>query len=112
VPEAERSASVAKLVAPLDTALPRGDCPVLVRWSGDIGWAWGAGVVLALEEEGRDVRVEPRWRFMFGERAAREVSSDSPTLTVVAPNGSGTGPVVASTRALQVHRTGGSCGAA
>jgi hypothetical protein len=112
VPEAERSAIVAKLVAPLDTALPRGDCPVLVRWSGDIGWAWGAGVVLALEEQGRDVRVDPRWRFMFGEPAAREVPSDSPTLTVVAPNGSGAGPVVASTRALQVHRTGGSCGAA
>ena len=111
VPEADRSAVVVKLVEPLDEALPAGDCPVLVRWSGDIGWAWGAGVVLALEEDGRDVRVVPRWRNMFGERATRDVPPGTPVLTVVGPNGRGTGEVVSSTKTLRVHLQPGSCGA-
>jgi len=100
-----------KLVEPLEEALPAGDCPVLVRWSGDISWAWGAGVVLALHEDGRDVRVVPRWRNMFGERATRDVPPGSPVLTVVAPNGQGAGEVVSSTRTLRVHLQPGSCGA-
>jgi hypothetical protein len=111
VPEADRSAIVAKLVAPLDEVLPSGDCPVLVRFSGDVAWAWGAGVVLAVEEEGRDVRVDPRWRIMFGERATRRPPADVPTLTVVGPNGEGEGRVVSATQTLRVHLREGTCGA-
>jgi hypothetical protein len=111
VPEADRSAVMAKLIGPLDDAVPKGDCPILVRWSGDVGWAWGAGLALALQEDGRDVRVDPRWRVMFGARATRDVPPDTPTLTVVAPNGRAAGPVVSSTRTLRVHLGGGSCGA-
>jgi len=111
VPEADRSAVVARLVAPLDDVVPDGDCPVLVRWSGDAGWAWGAGVALALEKAGHDVRVNPRWRVMFGEDAVRDVPPGSPILTVVAPNGDGTGPVVSRTTTLRVHLGGGTCGA-
>jgi hypothetical protein len=101
----------AKLVAPLDEVVPAGDCPVLVRWSGDVAWAWGAGVVLALEEQGRDVRVDPRWRVMFGEDATRRVRPDTPTLTVVGPNGEGAGRVVSATATLRVHLRDGVCGA-
>jgi hypothetical protein len=111
VPERERAAVIAKLVAPLDDVVPAGDCPVLVRWSGDVAWAWGAGVVLALEEQGRDVRVDPRWRVMFGEDATRRVPPDTPTLTVVGPNGEGAGRVVSATATLRVHLRDGVCGA-
>ncbi len=111
VPEADRSAVVAKLVAPLDEVVPQGDCPVLVRWSGDAGWAWGAGVVLALEKQGRDVLVNPRWRVMFGDDAVRDVPPGTPILTVVGPNGDGVGPVVSRTKTLRVHLGGGTCGA-
>ena len=109
VPEKDRAAVIAKLVAPLDEVVPAGDCPVLVRWSGDVAWAWGAGVVLALEEDGRDVRVDPRWQVMFGGDATRPVPADTPTLTVVGPNGEGSGRVVSSTRTLQVHLRDGVC---
>ena len=111
VPEADRSAVVAKLVAPLDDVVPQGDCPVLVRWSGDAGWAWGAGVALALQKTGREVLVNPRWRVMFGDEAVGDVPPGSPIVTVVAPNGDGAGPVVSRTRTLRVHLGGGSCGA-
>jgi hypothetical protein len=100
-----------RLTVPLDRTLPDGDCPVLVRFSGDAGWAWGSGVVLALEKAGRDVLVDPRWRVMFGERATADVRPGTPTLTVVGPNGDGAGRVVSSTRTVRVHLGGGSCGA-
>jgi len=110
VPEADRSAVMARLTDGLEEALPPGDCPVLVRFSGDVGWAWGAGVALAVEKGGRDVVVDPRWRVMFGDRASDDVPADSPLLTVVAPNGDGPGPVVTSSRYVQVRLAGGSCG--
>jgi hypothetical protein len=111
VPEADRSAVMARLTDGLEAALPPGDCPVHVRFTGDVGWAWGAGVVLAVEDAGRDVRVDPRWRVMFGDRAVDGVPADSPLLTVVAPNGDGPGAVVTGSRFVQVRLAGGRCGA-
>jgi hypothetical protein len=110
VPEADRSAVMARLTDGLEDALPPGDCPVLVRFAGDVGWAWGAGVVLAVEKAGHDVRVDPRWRVMFGDRAVDDAPPDSPLLTVVAPNGDGPGAVVTSSRFVQVRLAGGTCG--
>jgi hypothetical protein len=110
VPEADRSAVMARLTEGLDAALPPGDCPVLVRFSGDVGWAWGAGVVLALEKAGHDVRVDPRWRIMFGDRAVEKAPAESPALTVVGPNGDGPGAVVSNSRWVQVRLAGGTCG--
>jgi len=110
VPEASRSSVVTALTAPLDRALGPARCPVRVRFSGDGGWAWGAGVVLDLEKAGRDVRVDREWQVMFGDRATKDVPAAAPTLTVAGPGGSGNGRVVAASDTVRVSLTGG-CGA-
>ena len=108
LPEADVAAIMADLVPQLDEAVPPGDCPVLVRWSGDASWAWGVGVVVALHDDGREVRVDRRWRHMFGDRIARRAPG-APLLTVVATRARGAGPVVARTGGLEVHLQPGTC---
>jgi hypothetical protein len=68
----EASDTVASLERQLTPRLRAEERPPLMtfgpRASHVSPMGWGAGLVLALEKRGVDVRVDPRWRLQFGER--------------------------------------------
>jgi hypothetical protein len=65
------SDTVASLEHQLRPRLRSDERPALMTFgprASDVSpMGWGAGLVLALEKNGVDVRVDPRWRLQFGE---------------------------------------------
>jgi len=56
--------------------------PVLVRLGDRESWVLGAGAVLALDRRGIPVKVDPQFKFLFGERLAGDHRPESAVITL------------------------------